>query len=138
MTAWKYVERQVARLTGGVRSWDTDIDVIVPTEWPHGKPPLADEFSGGELLGAARAGAMLGWGIEVKHLTSPTVAEIERFLEHNAKKLERLGVSGRLINALVIKRKAGIGTSTPYLLVVPISEFDLGGMSTYQEEDTSE
>ena len=84
---WKSIERLVAELVGGRRSWETEIDVMVG-----------------------------GWGLEVKHLTAPTIADIERFLIHNAKKTEATG----LRNGLVVKRRAGRGRATPLLLIVPL------------------
>src|SRR3990167_941 len=84
---WKSIERLVAELIGGRRTWGTDIDVMVS-----------------------------GWGLEVKHLTAPTIADIERFLIHNAKKTGPLG----LRNGLVVKRRAGRGGATPLLLIVPL------------------
>jgi len=84
---WKSIERLVAELVGGRRSWESDIDVRVGD-----------------------------WGLEVKHLTAPTIADIERFLIHNAKKTEPLG----LRNGLVVKRRAGRGRETPLLLIVPL------------------
>lgn len=93
--AWKQVERTVAGLLGGVRAWQTDHDVLV--------------FEGDSVIAS----------VEVKNLTAPTVAQLERFLIHNQAKITR-DYPGA-VNALVVKRKAGPGRSTPYLLVMPLS-----------------
>lgn len=90
-SSWKEIERTVAALTGGVRTWnsDDDIDVVTPD-----------------------------YAIEVKNRQGITIAQCERWLDHNQKKAAGRGLK----NALVVKRRAGRGTKTPYLLVLPITE----------------
>lgn len=90
-STWKEIERTVAALTGGVRTWNSDDDIDVLTE---------------------------DYAIEVKNRKAPTVSQIEAWLRHNEKKAAGRGLK----NALVIKRKAGRGFPTPYLLVIPITE----------------
>ena len=92
--SWKSIERLVAELLGGVRSWNSedDIDVLVPDD----KNPE--------------------WGVEVKWWRAITVAQIEGWLTHNAVKCDARGIK----NALVVKRKAGRGSPTPFLLVIPV------------------
>lgn len=90
--AWKSIERAVAALVGGTRTWNSDLDIDVITD---------------------------GWAVEVKNLTSPTVADLERILAHNAPKAASAGLK----SALVVKRKGGRGRPTPYLAV-----FDLGAL----------
>lgn len=60
------------------------------------------------------------YAIEVKNVKAPTIAMCERWLEHNAPKAAGRGLK----NALVVKRRAGRGTSTPYLAVFPIGFAD--------------
>lgn len=119
MSAWKQLERLVAAVMGGVRSWDTDHDVLVVTA----KDPRIDfgSPSGSSLLTLARAGVVELASIEVKNLTAPTVAQLEGFLRLNREKADRDGVR---YNALVVKRKAGAGRKTMPLLVVPLEAFD--------------
>lgn len=130
--SWKAIERAVARMARGVRSWDTDADVIVPVDWKVPYDP-DDPYTGGELISHARRGLMEGWLIEVKNLKGPTIADMEKVLEHNAAKIERLGVQGKLKNAVVVKRKAGIGVRTPFLLIIPLDDYTVSDTSTNQE-----
>lgn len=97
--AWKSVERMVATLLGGVRTWNStlDVDVMVPDEK---NPDIA---------------------VEVKNLTHPTVADLERILAHNRAKALRSDPP--LKSALVVKRKGGRGRPTPYLLVIDVESF---------------
>jgi hypothetical protein len=121
MTAWKDVERSVARLTGGVRSWDTDIDVIVPVRWADGYIP-ADDANGSELLADARRTRLLeGWALECKNLKHPTIAEMELVLVYNQKKIDALHLTDVMHNGIVVKRKAGPGRETPYLFITALS-----------------
>lgn len=120
MTAWKQLERLVAAVLGGVRSWDTDHDVLVITDAKIPFLPDGKE-TGSELLGLSRKGIVELASIEVKNLKAPTVAQLEAFLQLNRQKADRDGVR---YNALVVKRKAGVGRKTMPLLVVPLELFD--------------
>jgi hypothetical protein len=116
-SAWKGVERLVAVILGGVRSWETDHDVLVPTWAKVGFLPAVDE--GPEvLMYQHKVGQIQLASVEVKNLKAPTVAQLERYLAHNQTKIDR-DIPGA-INALVVKRKAGRGQFTPYLLVMPL------------------
>jgi uncharacterized protein YlaN (UPF0358 family) len=76
-------------------------------------------MKGGPALVAAHAmGVLQLASVEIKNLTAPSVAQLERYLAHNQTKIDR-DIPGA-INALVVKRKAGRGQSTPYLLVMPL------------------
>lgn len=68
--AWKGIERTVARLVGGERTWSSPehIDVVVE-----------------------------GWALEVKNVTAPTVAQLEGFLRHNRPKAESRGLKSALV-----------------------------------------
>jgi len=115
-SAWKSVERMVAGLLGGVRSWQTDHDVLLITD---DKGLYVDpEANGDALLTLSRMGLIELSSVEVKNLTGPTVAQLEGYLAKNARKMARDGITGQ--NALVIKRRPGRGHSSPYLLVVPL------------------
>lgn len=87
--SWASIERLVAKVTGGVRSWWSTTDVIVDD-----------------------------WGLEVKYLTAPTVAEVERHLIKNQQKQAK----HRRKAGLVVKRKGGRGRKTPLLLVVELPQ----------------
>ena len=67
---WKSIERAVAALVGGKRTWNSDLDVDVVVE---------------------------GWAVEVKHLKAPTIAEVERILIHNAPKAAAMGLGNALV-----------------------------------------
>lgn len=68
--AWKAIERAVAALVGGERTWDSkdDIDVIVD-----------------------------GWAIEVKNRKAISIAECEAWLAHNAPKAAARGLKNALV-----------------------------------------
>jgi hypothetical protein len=121
MTAWKAVEREVASLTDGVRSWETDIDVIVPVRWADGyTPPMG--LTGAELLADAKRTRLLeGWALECKNLKHPTIAEMELVLVYNQKKIDALGLTDVFHNGIVVKRVAGRGRGTPYLFITELS-----------------
>jgi len=127
MSAWKQLERVVAAVLGGVRSWETDHDVLVVTDDLFARKdvlsraPLHGDETGPELLWLAKAGAIELASIEVKNLKGPTVAQLEAFLYFNRQKADRDGVRW---NALVVKRKAGVGRKTMPLLVIPLELFD--------------
>lgn len=87
--SWAAIERLVASVTGGVRSWWSTTDVIVDD-----------------------------WGLEVKYLTAPTLAELERHLVKNQQKQAKFGRKA----GLVVKRKGGRGKQTPLLLLVEIPQ----------------
>jgi hypothetical protein len=117
--AWKTVERTVAAILGGVRSWESDHDVLVVT---GGNPVVMYEAPGMDprtLIYFQKQGQLELASVEVKNLKAPTVAQLELFLALNQRKIDR-DMPGAT-NALVIKRKAGAGRSTPYLLVMPIT-----------------
>lgn len=82
--AWKAIERTVASLAGGTRSWNSEDDIDV----------LTDTYA-----------------IEVKHRQAITIAQVEAWLRHNKPKAAARGLK----NAVVVKRKAGRGTPTPYI-----------------------
>ena len=67
---WKSIERAVAALVGGERTWNSDEDVDVQTE---------------------------SWCLEVKHLKAPSIADCERILIHNAPKAAKLGKGNALV-----------------------------------------
>lgn len=92
-SGWKAIERAVAALTSGTRTWDSRdaIDVIT------------DEYA-----------------IEVKNVKGPTIAQCEAWLRHNEPKAAGRGLK----NALIVKRRAGRGTPTPYLAVFPLGFTD--------------
>lgn len=70
MTAWKAIERAVAGLVGGKRTWNSDEDVDVVVD---------------------------GFAIEVKNLKAPTIAECELILLHNRKKANAMGLDSALV-----------------------------------------
>jgi len=115
---WKQIERLVAELVGGARSWETDFDVIALVDYPDTVDPSI--LSGPELLGLTRAGIARGYAVEVKNRQSITIAECERWLAYNQAKINQS--KGNLGNALVVKRRAGVGIRTPLLLIVPLEE----------------
>lgn len=100
--AWKDIERAVAHLTGGERTamMSDEIDVTIP---PDPCPTC---------------GIGKGWAVEVKWLAAPRVATIEQVLSHNKTKADAKGYG----NAVVVKRKAGRGKSTPYLAIFRLSD----------------
>jgi hypothetical protein len=67
---WKAIERAVAALVDGERTWNSDEDIDVQTE---------------------------GWALEVKHLKAPSVADLERILIHNAPKAAAVGKGNALV-----------------------------------------
>lgn len=87
---WATIERLVAAVTGGIRTWWTETDVTVDGEW----------------------------GLEVKYLTAPSLAELERYLEKNKQKQSRYGRKA----GLVVKRRGGRGKRTPLLLIVELPQ----------------
>lgn len=111
--AWAQVERTVAAILGGVRSWQTDHDVLVVTAARPGVWPEPG-INGHQLLAMSRLGAVTLASVECKNLKAPTVAALELFLIKNRQKADRDGVAE---SALVIKRKAGSGRPTPYLFM---------------------
>lgn len=68
--AWKAIERAVAELVDGERTWNSEEDIDVQT---------AD------------------YAIECKHLKAPTVADLERILAHNAPKAASVGKRNALV-----------------------------------------
>ena len=90
--AWADIERAVAKLVGGERSWDSRDHIDV----------LEHET---------------GYALEVKNTTGPTVAQLERWLLHNQKKAAGRGMK----SALIVKRRAGRGRPSPYLAVFQIT-----------------
>ena len=116
---WKAIERFVAKLLGGRRSFDTDIDVIVVTDPGMFSADEIEEMTGAELERHARADRLEAWAVEVKNRQDLTIPMTERFLEHNRAKALRF----HMRNALVIKRKAGSGIPTPYLLIIPLETY---------------
>lgn len=68
--AWKHIERAVARLTGGERTWDSKDDIDVITD---------------------------GWAIEVKNRKAITIAQVEAWLRHNAPKAQERGLGNALV-----------------------------------------
>jgi hypothetical protein len=94
--AWKSIERLAAELLGGDRAWDSeeDCDVLVPSK----KNPE--------------------WNVEVKWRLGPTFAQAEAWLALNQTKCEKFDPP--LKNALLVKRKAGRGKKTPWLLVMRV------------------
>lgn len=120
MSAWKALERLVAAVFGGVRSWETDHDALVVTNQMREFGYVPGDLTGPGLLMLARSGYIELASIEVKNLTAPTVAQLEGYLRKNREKADRDGVRW---NALVVKRKAGPGRQTMALLVVPLEEF---------------
>lgn len=118
---WKKVELLVARLLAeiaghGERAWETDFDVIALDSWPDGLE--VDELTGHELIRLVRKGEATGWAVEVKSRQGLTIAEVEKYLAHNHQKAARHGLK----NAVAVKRRAGVGRSTPVLLVIPLTE----------------
>lgn len=110
----------------GVRSWDTDHDVLIITDVTSDRfgdayLEILKEHGGGALLAEARRGGLELASIEVKNLKVATVAALEGHLHKNRLKADRDGVR---YNALVVKRKAGRGVQTPPLLVIRLDEFD--------------
>lgn len=67
---WKAIERAVAELVGGERTWNSDEDVDVMTA---------------------------EWALEVKNLKAPTIADCERILAHNAPKAQAVGKRNALV-----------------------------------------
>lgn len=116
---WKAIERFVAKLVGGLRSFDTDIDVILVTDPGMFPADEIAEMSGEEIQRHSKAGRLEAWAIEVKNRQDLSIPMIERFLEHNRAKSARF----RMRNAMVVKRKAGSGVSTPYLLIIPLETY---------------
>lgn len=127
-SAWKEIERIVAAIFAGVRSWDTDHDVLVVTDHrpgfgdinaqaAEGREHFSPGVAGAALLALSRAGYVELASIEVKNLKAPSVAQLEAFLVKNRAKADRDGVRH---SALVIKRKAGRGRPTPFLLVMEV------------------
>lgn len=114
--AWKTVERMVAAIFGGVRSWETDHDVLVVTDAMTDLPERMI-LHPQTLLDLSRAEFLELASIEVKNLKAPTVAQLEAFLAKNREKADRDGVRH---SALVVKRKAGPGRRTPYLFVMEL------------------
>lgn len=91
--AWASIERAVAKMVGGERTWNSPdyIDVIE---------------------------SETGYCIEVKNHKGITVAQIEQWIAHNEKKAE-----GRQMKAaLVVKRRAGRGAKTPFLVIFRLTE----------------
>lgn len=86
---WAAIERLVAAVTGGRRTWWTETDVIVDD-----------------------------WGLEVKYLKAPTLAQLEQHLMKNQEKQSKRGRKA----GLVVKRRGGRGRRTPLLLLVEIPE----------------
>lgn len=119
--AWKKVERLVAAVLGGIRSWDTDHDVLVVTATDVPGLQLRGDETGQMLLSWARLGAVELGSVEVKNLTTISIPMVERFLQKNRDKADRDGVR---YSALVVKRKAGNGRKTPALLIVDLDLFD--------------
>lgn len=70
MTAWKAIERAVAALVGGKRTWNSDEDIDVQVD---------------------------GWAIECKNVKGPTVAQCELWLQHNQAKADSLGLHNGLV-----------------------------------------
>jgi len=60
------------------------------------------------------------YAIEVKNVKAPTIAMCERWLEHNAPKAAGRGLK----NALIVKRRAGRGSPTPYLAIFPLGNVE--------------
>ena len=128
MTAWKAIERTVAAILGGIRSWNTDHDVLVQIEGGlAGASPTGDA-----LMMLHRMGVIRLASVEIKHLKGPTVAQLEGFLAKNQEKIDR-DIPGA-VNALVVKRKAGRGTETPYLFVMPIALTESSQLNDQGEE----
>lgn len=113
---WKAIERFVAKLLGGIRTFDTDIDVMVVTDPGMFGVEEITEMDGAEIQRHAKAGRLEAWAVEVKNRQDLTIPMVERFLEHNRTKAARF----RMRNAIVIKRKGGVGVPTPYLLIIPL------------------
>lgn len=92
--AWTAIERAVARLTGGERTWGdpTRIDVIT----------VGDDT----------------WAVETKNYKAPTIAMCEAWLAYNQIKADKRGMK----SALVVKRKGGRGKPTPYLAIFQLTE----------------
>jgi hypothetical protein len=133
MTAWKTVERTVAAILGGVRSWQTDHDVLVVLPSPQGFGPTFREDQKPEVLMELHRLGLLGLvSVEVKHLKAPTVAQLEAFLAKNQEKIDR--DIPHAVNALVVKRKAGRGAETPFLLVMPIALTESSRSNSQGEE----
>jgi len=91
--SWTAIERAVARLTGGERTW--------------GDPSRIDVITVGDDT----------WAIEVKNLKAPSIAQMEAYLTYNKVKADKRGMK----SALVVKRKAGKGRPTPFLAIFEIS-----------------
>ena len=89
--AWKQIERTVALLVGGERTWNSPEHIDVEVE---------------------------GYAIEVKNVTAPSISQVEGWLRHNRPKAESKGLK----SALVVKRRAGKGTPTPYLAIFELTE----------------
>lgn len=115
---WKQVELAVARALGGIRSWQTDHDVLVVQDPGSVPESVLDEALGPTLLALSKGGLIKVASVEVKNQKALTVPMLERLLEKNAEKMARDGLTG--LNVLVYKRKAGRGYPTPYLLLVPL------------------
>jgi hypothetical protein len=88
---WKAIERTVALLVGGERTWNSPEHIDVEVD---------------------------GWAIECKNVTAPSIAQVEGWLRHNRPKAESKGLK----SALVVKRRAGKGTPTPYLAIFELTE----------------
>lgn len=113
---WKAIERFVAKLLGGTRTFDTDIDVMLIVDPGIFSVDELTEMSGPEIQRHSKAGRLEAWAVEVKNRQDLSIPMIERFLEHNRAKAARF----RMRNAMVVKRKAGSGIPTPYLLIIPL------------------
>lgn len=104
MASWKAIEREVARLVGGERTWFSLEDIDVETETA---------------------------AIEVKNLTAPSLAQLEKYLAHNQPKADKVGKT----NVLVVKRKAGRGSKTPFVALFLLEpSTDLSQPNTTQED----
>lgn len=68
--SWKAIERAVAELTGGKRTWNSEEDIDVETS---------------------------DYALEVKNLKAPTIADVERILAHNAPKAAAVGKRNGLV-----------------------------------------
>lgn len=68
--SWKAIERAVAELVDGKRTWNSEEDIDVQTDT---------------------------WALEVKHLKAPTVADVERILAHNEPKAAAVGKRSGLV-----------------------------------------